>query len=175
MAKAKLKNITRNVAENCVVLRFRRQHQNWHETFTLSKYGNSWEKAEAAAKRRRTILLKELPEPASRKGVMTDRNQSGAVGVHFSQRKHTAPNGNVYYYPHFYAKWPGCPKRAGIGWSVNQYRLRRGLRPRRPQPGTRVRRPQEDPRRLQAHQAHQALPEDRRPVPARVGLDLRED
>ena len=121
MAKAKLKNITRNVAENCVVLRFRRQHQNWHETFTLSKYGNSWEKAEAAAKRRRTILLKELPEPASRKGVMTDRNQSGAVGVHFSQRKHTAPNGNVYYYPHFYAKWPGCPKRAGIGWSVNQY------------------------------------------------------
>ena len=52
---------------------------------------------------------------------MTDRNQSGAVGVHFSQRKHTAPNGNVYYYPHFYAKWPGCPKRAGIGWSVNQY------------------------------------------------------
>jgi len=121
MAKAKLKNITRNVAENCVVLRFRRQHQNWHETFTLSKYGNSWEKAEAAAKRRRTALLKELPEPASRKGVMTDRNQSGAVGVHFSQRKHTAPNGNVYYYPHFYAKWPGCPKRAGIGWSVNQY------------------------------------------------------
>lgn len=120
MAKAKLKNITRNVAENCVVLRFRRQHQNWHETFTLSKYGNSWEKAEAAAKRRRTILLKELPEPASRKGVMTDRNQSGAVGVHFSQRKHTAPNGNVYYYPHFYAKWPGCPKRAGIGWSVNR-------------------------------------------------------
>ena len=121
MAKAKLKNITRNVAENCVVLRFRRQHQNWHETFTLSKYGNSWEKAEAAAKRRRTVLLKELPEPASRKGVMTERNQSGAVGVHFSQRKHTAPNGNVYYYPHFYAKWPGCPKRAGIGWSVNQY------------------------------------------------------
>jgi hypothetical protein len=118
---AEPKNITRNIAENCVVLRFRRQHQSWHETFTLSKYGNSWEKAEKAAKRRRAILIKELPEPATCKGLMTKRNQSGAVGVHFSQRKHVTPSGKVYYYPHFYAKWPGCPKRAGIGWSVNQY------------------------------------------------------
>jgi len=116
-----LKNITRNIAENCVVLRFRRQHKNWHYTFAISKYGGSWEKAEAAAKRKRGEVIKTLPEALTRKGVMSHRNSSGVVGVHFAEKKHVAPSGRVYWYPHFYAKWPGCPKRAGIGWSVNQY------------------------------------------------------
>lgn len=117
---AKPKNITRNIQENCVVLRFQRQHQTWHETFSIRKFGG-WTKAEAAAKKRREELIKELPDPIPQKGRMTKRNQSGVVGVHFSEKKHTKPNGKVYWYPQWYTKWPGCPRRGGVAWSVNQF------------------------------------------------------
>jgi hypothetical protein len=117
---AKPKNITRNVQENCVVLRFQRQHQTWHETFSIKKYGG-WAKAEAAAKVRREIVIKDLPDPIPQKGRMTKRNQSGVVGVHFAEKKHTKTNGKVYWYPQWYTKWPGCPRRGGVAWSVNQF------------------------------------------------------
>ena len=124
MAKFKnvSKNITRNFERKSVVLRFRRRGRSRQETFALSDYDNSWEKAEQAAKLRRETLIKELPDPANgRHGVMTNHNNSGAVGVHFQHHRTVSSSGNINNYPIFCATWSVGSKRVSTSWFISKY------------------------------------------------------
>jgi hypothetical protein len=51
---------------------------------------------------------------------MTKRNRSGIVGVYRSKES-LKPNGKVYSCPRWIARWPKCPLRGGLSWSVLQF------------------------------------------------------
>ncbi len=99
------------------VMRQKKMHQR---NFTLKEYG-SWIKATRAAK----LWIKEtlptlLPKIAS-KNLMTERNHSGVVGVHWSPGIVRKKNGNVYECPRWIARWVGCPFSGGISWMEKQF------------------------------------------------------
>jgi hypothetical protein len=101
--------------------RVMRQRHRYQENFTLKEYG-SWEKAEAAARRWINAFIKTLPPEVPREGRMTKKNRSGAVGVYRSPGKVTKKKtGKVYFCPRWVARWPRCPFRGGLSWSVKQY------------------------------------------------------
>ena len=52
---------------------------------------------------------------------MTKKNHSGAVGVYRSPGKVKKKNGNIYYCPRWVARWPNCPLRGGLSWSIKQF------------------------------------------------------
>jgi hypothetical protein len=119
---AKVPNIVRNYARNYVRIRFRRQGKVWEESFSISKYDNSWEKAEQAAIDRREILAKELPERGkSRLGIMTSHNNSGVVGVSLQHSNATSSNGTVHRYPCFEASWRVESRNVVIRWGVKKH------------------------------------------------------
>lgn len=93
----------------------------YHEAFALSKYEGSWTKAEAAARKRRDELLPSMPERDHGKGRLTKRNTSGVVGVSLGLRTVTQADGSLCTYTRWIAKWPECPKRGGMPWSVIAY------------------------------------------------------
>jgi hypothetical protein len=99
------------------VMRQRVKHQ---ENFTLKKYG-SWKKAEAAARKWIKTKLPDLPPEVPREGRMTKKNRSGVVGVYRDPGTVKKKNGNIYSYPRWIARWPNCPFRGGLSWSVNQF------------------------------------------------------
>jgi len=100
--------------------RVMRQRHRYQENFSLKQYG-SWEKAEAAARRWINAFIKTLPPEVPREGRMTKKNRSGAVGVYRSPGIVKKKNGKIYSCPRWVARWPRCPLRGGLSWSVKQY------------------------------------------------------
>jgi hypothetical protein len=122
---AKVPNIIRKYARNYVQIRFRRQGKVWEESFSISKYDKSWEKAEQAAIDRREILAKEVPDPVSpRKGRMTKVNSSGVVGVSFQHCNATSSNGTIHRYSCFEASWLVESRKVVIRWAVKKHGLK---------------------------------------------------
>ena len=99
------------------VMRQRERHQN---NFSLKKYG-SWAKAEAAAKIWIKSILPALPPEIPREVRMTKKNHSGVVEVYRSPGIVKKKNGNIYSCPRWIARWPNCPLRGGLSWSVKQF------------------------------------------------------
>ena len=96
-----------------------RQGQKHQKNFSIRNY-DSWESAERAATRWVRKMIRELPPEAPRKGRMTKRNSSGVVGVWATIDRHNC-NGTCYEYCRWGARWPGCPIRGGIRFSVNTH------------------------------------------------------
>lgn len=113
-------HVDRNSQEKCVMARVMRQRKRHQRNFTLKEYG-SWEKAEAAAKRWIKAFVPTLPPEVPREGRMTKKNRSGAVGVYRSPGIVKKKNGKIYSCPRWVARWPGCPLRGGLSWSVKQF------------------------------------------------------
>lgn len=112
--------LTKNVVENCVMVRIMRQNVKYQKNFSKKKYGG-WRKATAAAKEWRDEQLAILPEKS--KGLanqITDRNTSGAVGVTLA-KSILRKNGKEYEYWNWKVKWPQCKNKGGIGWSINKH------------------------------------------------------
>lgn len=112
--------LTKNLTENCVMVRIMRQNVKYQKNFSKKKYGG-WRKATAAAREWRDEQLAILP-PKS-KGMankMTERNTSGAVGVTLAHTVVKRKDGDFTYW-RWKAKWPGCKNRGGIGWSVQRF------------------------------------------------------
>lgn len=113
-------HITRNEKEKYVRAKLMRRSQVYQEYFTLREYG-SWTKAERAAKGWLKTLLPKLPPPLPREGMMTRRNRSGVVGVYRSAGRITTRSGKEYSAPKWVARWPECPFRGGLSWSVTEF------------------------------------------------------
>ena len=99
------------------VMRQRERHQR---NFSLKEYG-TWEKAESAAKRWLKSIIPTLPPEVPREGRLTTRNRSGVPGVYRSPGIVRKPNGKMYSCPRWIARWPKCPLRGGMSWSVKQF------------------------------------------------------
>ena len=99
--------------------RLMRNGEKYQKNFTLSKY-ETWEKAERAARRWVNKTQRELPPPGTTRGKMTHRNSSGIVGV-WARHETSVRNGRTYEYAGWSARWPGCPKRGGIAFSITKY------------------------------------------------------
>ena len=97
-----------------------RQRKLYQQYFTVKEHG-TWERAETEAKRWIKSFIKTLPPEVPREGRMTKRNRSGVVGVHRSKGIVKKRNGKVYSCPRWIARWPNCPLRGGLGWSVLQF------------------------------------------------------
>jgi hypothetical protein len=52
---------------------------------------------------------------------MTKKNHSRVVGVYRTPGILKKKNGNVYSCPRWVARWPKCPLRGGLSWSVKQF------------------------------------------------------
>lgn len=98
--------------------RVQRGRKRLQENFSLKKYG-SWETAEAAGQAWVDALLPTLPPVITSKGLMTKRNHSGFVGVHFTSGKRTLRSGTVAEYPTYIARWPGC--KGGVSFMFSTY------------------------------------------------------
>lgn len=114
------KHYTRNNTDRSVLARIRRQDHHHQASFPISRYSESWEKAEAAARRWVKAKLREVPAPLSPKGRRTTRNTSGVVGVRLADATRRK-NSRVYSDWRWVAFWPGCANSGGVGWSVKKY------------------------------------------------------
>jgi hypothetical protein len=112
--------LTKNTKEKCVMARVMRQKKMHQRNFSLKECG-TWQKATRAARRWIKEILPTLPPKIHPKGMMTKRNHSGEVGVHWSPGIVKRPNGNVYGCPRWIAKWPGCKFNGGISWMEKQF------------------------------------------------------
>ena len=112
--------LTKNTKERCVMARVMRQKKMHQENFSLKAYG-TWPKATSAAKRWLNKTLQTLPPKMASKDRMTSRNHSGVVGVNRDRGIVRKQNGNVYEYPRWIARWPGCKYHGGLSWSVKQF------------------------------------------------------
>ncbi|MDP0491637.1 MAG: hypothetical protein Q7Q71_11350 [Verrucomicrobiota bacterium JB023] len=113
------KYLTKNVQENCYMVRIMRQGKKYQKNFSKKKYGG-WRKAEAAAKEWRDEMLETLPPIAMNQEGRSANNLSGVVGVYLANANFTK-RGKQYDYWRWVAKWPGCERRGGMTWSVNKY------------------------------------------------------
>ena len=112
--------LTKNVAENCYMVRIMRQGKMYQKNFSKKKYGG-WGKAQAAAKVWRDEQLKILPpKMMNAEGRMSPRNTSGAVGVTLSCATFKGRKGDHEYWS-WKSKWPDCKFSGGIGWSVSKF------------------------------------------------------
>jgi hypothetical protein len=110
---------TRNQRDKYVLARIRRGGQSHEERFMLRDH-DTWESAEAAAKKWIKAALPALPPPLPVKDRKTRRNRSGVVGVKLKDATRRK-NGNVYPDWRWIASWPGCSRAEGIGWGVKKY------------------------------------------------------
>lgn len=112
-------NTTKNKVSKCVMARLMRQGKSIQKNFTLREY-KTWAKAQAAADKWVDQMRKELPPPSDPRGRMSKRNTSGVVGIW--PRMTTYGSGkNMKYYCRWYARWPECPLRGGVSFSVDMY------------------------------------------------------
>ncbi|MFK7910313.1 MAG: hypothetical protein AB8F34_06880 [Akkermansiaceae bacterium] len=112
-------HIHRNRADNCVMARIMRHGKMYQKNFTVRKYG-SWKAAEAEGRNWITKQKKTLPPSRmNEEGRMTNRNQSGVVGVNLA-RNVRKKDGKEYEYWKWIAKWPKCPLRGGLGWTISE-------------------------------------------------------
>lgn len=112
-----MKNVNRNVHENCVMARVSRDGKRHQQNFSLRDYG-SWEAAERAGAVWVRKKLSELPPPKTTRGIMNVRNTSGVVGVNLGVTVRKMQNGNVHLYPRWTARWPGCPHKGGLSIKI---------------------------------------------------------
>ena len=112
--------LTKNLQEKTVMARVMRQKEMHSEYFSLKVHG-SWANTMRAGRKWIKEKLSKLPPKMSSKGRMTKRNHSGEVGVHWSPGIVRKKNGNVYECPKWIARWPGCPNKGGISWTVKQF------------------------------------------------------
>lgn len=98
------------------IMRNGKMHQ---KSFSRKKH-KTWKAAELAGREWIEEKKKELgPSRANEVGRMTKRNKSGVVGV-CRLVKTVRKNGNVYQYPQWNAKWPECPLKGGIRFTVTK-------------------------------------------------------
>lgn len=114
-----LMHLTKNKASKCVMARIMRQGKSYQKNFTLREY-STWTAAEKAGARWVKKMIRELPEETPRVGRMSKRNSSGIVGVWPTIDRHTR-GGKKYEYCRWGARWPECPRKGGIRWSVSEY------------------------------------------------------
>ena len=114
-----MRNITRNIQENCVMARVMRQGKRHQRNYGLGIY-KTWEAAEKKAAVWVRRMLKTLPPEAPRHGRMTVSNTSGIVGVHRSKLIVRKSTGAVYEYWRWTGRWHGCPNRGGVSWNVTE-------------------------------------------------------
>ena len=95
--------------------RISRNGEKHQENFTLRQY-RTWKAAEAAADKWVKKMKKKLPAQAPRKDRMTKRNSSGVVGVWAF-----LDDSKTNSYCRWYARWPECPLKGGVSFSVDQY------------------------------------------------------
>ena len=112
-------HLTKNKASKCIMARITRRGELYQENFSLRKY-RTWREAEKAATKWIRKMLRELPPIDSGKGRMTKRNSSGVVGVWPVLDTHYRGE-NRYEYARWCARWPNCPTKGGIRWSVNEF------------------------------------------------------
>jgi hypothetical protein len=96
-----------------------RQRKLYQANFSLKEY-EDWDKAKAAAQKWLRSLLKNLPPPVSRKGLMTANNRSGVVGV-YQHRESKKRMGRKVVYRSWVAWWSGCEIRGGVKWPVKKF------------------------------------------------------
>lgn len=113
-------NLTRNKKDRWVRAKVMRQCKVHQKYFTLKEYG-SWRKAETAATAWLETTLPTLPPPVAREGRMTKKNNSGVVGVYRSSGTIRNRDGKTYNCSRWVARWPGCPFRGGLSWSVKEF------------------------------------------------------
>jgi hypothetical protein len=113
-------NVTRNLQAKCVRAKVMRRGKLYQDYFTVRNF-RTWAKAEAAARRWTKALLARLPPPLPREGRLTKKNKSGIAGVYRSAGQLQRANGRKYSSPRWVARWPECPLRGGVSWSVRQF------------------------------------------------------
>ena len=97
------------------IMREKKMHQ---KSFSKKKY-KTWRAAETAAQRWVTRKKKELPpSQQNARDRMTKSNKSGVVGVCKVVKK-IRHSGKVWEYPQWLAKWPDCPVRGGVRFTIN--------------------------------------------------------
>lgn len=99
------------------IMRDAKMHQ---KSFPLKKY-KTWKAAEADAlewiNEQKEILP---PSRMNEEGRMTKRNRSGVVGVFIARSVRKKPNGRKYEHWKWIARWPDCPFRSGLTWTINE-------------------------------------------------------
>ena len=113
--------VTRNEQTKCWLARIRRHRKSTSEYFRDNdkKWGGK-EGAHQAALQWYAKKLAAAPLKLTRKNVLTERNTSGVVGVHYSQ--HIIKRGDRRYESKSWvAQWPGCPHSGGLSWSISYY------------------------------------------------------
>lgn len=100
--------------------RIMRDSEMHQKNFSLSRF-ESWEAAEKEGrkwiKKQKKILP---PSRMNEEGRMTSRNQSGVVGVYIAKTVRRKPNGKEYEYWKWIARWPDCPVKGGVAWTINE-------------------------------------------------------
>lgn len=115
-----MRNITKNIKENCVMARIMRANIKHQKNFSVKKHGG-WDNAVAAARVWLDELKKSIPEqPKTTFGKMSTRNSSGVVGVSLNKSTVKRPSGVVYEYWKWIAKWPGVKPKSGLQWTIAQ-------------------------------------------------------
>jgi len=98
------------------IMRDAKMHQ---KNFSLARYG-TWEAAEKEGrkwiKKQKKILP---PSRMNEQGRMTSRNRSGVVGVYIAKTVRRKPNCKEYEYWKWIARWPDCPAKGGVTWTIN--------------------------------------------------------
>lgn len=111
-------HLTENWREKTVMARIMRRGKLHQQNFSLKQHG-SWKAARKAAQEWVKDKLEILPTSVmNAMDRMTSRNHSGVVGVHLARHNFRKPNGREYIYWRWVARWPGCPLKGGVSWSV---------------------------------------------------------
>ena len=118
-----MKYLTKNKTERCVMARIQRQGQRYQANFSVKVFGD-WTAANTAAETWINQLIKNLPPPTPPKGVMSSRNSSGVVGVHFQRQtitKRVGRKNKTYHFTSWTSNWPKCVNRGGVKWPVKKF------------------------------------------------------
>lgn len=100
--------------------RIMRDTKMYQKNFSISHFG-SWEAAEKEG--RKWIRKQKKILPPSRmneEGRMTSNNRSGVVGIYIAKTTRNKPNGKKYEYWKWIARWPDCPVKGGVSWTINE-------------------------------------------------------
>lgn len=99
------------------IMRDAKMHQ---KNFAVSRF-ESWEAAEKEGRKWIEKQKKILPPSRmNEEGRMTSRNRSGVVGVYIAKTIRRKPNGKEYEYWKWIARWPRCPIKGGVTWTINE-------------------------------------------------------
>lgn len=102
--------------------RIMRAGVKYQKNFSRKQYGG-WPKATKAAKEWVAEKKKELPSlEETTRDILSSRNSSGVVGVHLNRNYIKRPKGFEYEYWKWVAKWPNCPIRGGVQWTISDKR-----------------------------------------------------